>query len=74
MIINRISIGRMTIMFSFYFNFNINVLPNIWESINFTILMPLKNSEFYDLVFVQCLKRVKIDADTVCCFEFSFLF
>ena len=30
MTINRISTGRMTLMFSFYFNFIINVSANIW--------------------------------------------
>ena len=30
MTINRISTGRMALIFSFYFNFNINVLANIW--------------------------------------------
>ena len=30
MTIYRISIGRMTLRFSLYFNFNINVLANIW--------------------------------------------
>ena len=27
---NRISLVRMTLMFSFYYNFNINALVNIW--------------------------------------------
>ena len=30
MTINRISMARMTLVFSFYLNFNINVLANIW--------------------------------------------
>ena len=30
MTINRISLVRMTLMFSFYYNFNINALANIW--------------------------------------------
>ena len=34
MAINRISIGEMTIIFSFYFNFNINNEVNIWLMIN----------------------------------------
>ena len=30
MTIYRISVGKMTTMFSIYFNFNTNVLANIW--------------------------------------------
>ena len=30
MTINRISIGKMTLMFSCYFNFNVNISANSW--------------------------------------------
>ena len=42
MTINRISIGRITLMFSFYFNFIVSVSANIWYSINLAILLSLK--------------------------------
>ena len=40
--IHRISIGRITLKFSLYFNFIIIVSVNIWRWINTAILLPLK--------------------------------
>ena len=56
MSINRISVGRMTFMFSLYFNFNINVLANIWSSIKFSNVIATKTSTISFLVFGQLLK------------------
>ena len=56
MTINRIAIGRMELMSSFYFNFNINLLANYYLVISkFSNVIATKTNITYLLVFGQSL-------------------
>ena len=55
MTINRMSMGKRTLMFSFYFKFNINALANIWTVNKFSHIIAKNFNIVYFIVFAQWL-------------------